>query len=587
MAFLFHRISMTAGGRRTGAGIGAVVCAVLALPLPARAQWQPGGNPVCTATGSQSSVAVLASQGGAIVAWLDQRGATSQVYAQRLNSAGAPAWTGDGVLVSGGVAGTSAPVLVDDGAGGAIVAWIEDHGTNDVYAQRIDGSGNRLWAAAGIPICQAAGDQRNVVIVSDGRNPTLQTPGAYLAWEDFRSDPVNADVYAQRVLSDGSVAWAANGIPVCNAGGSQTQITMVSDGVATLITNPRGVILAWKDTRTPQLSDIYAQRVDAAGTGAWTLNGEKVTTNGLSDGPCAVFLGGGNALIGWINDPNGLSDTYTQRIGTPGTWGPLTTLCVATQKQLALRGVSDGAAGAIYAWRDNRASSGRSLESDVYAQRATSTGAVRWSDNGAPICTIPGTQPDPVLVGDGQRGAIVAWDDHREGFSGSDIYAQHVDSTGAAQWTAGGLQLNGLTGFATVPAIATDGVGGAFVAWTDNRNGNQDIYATHVNGRGLVAGIGPPASGGTHLEAPFPSPSRGPTTVWFELRTPAIVSAAIYSADGRLVRALARNAALAAGRHRLAWDGQDAAGRPAPTGVYFARLQEAGRAAAARIILVR
>ena len=44
------------------------------------------------------------------------------------------------------------------------------------------------------------------------------------------------------------------------------------------------------------------------------------------------------------------------------------------------------------------------------------------------------------LASDGLGGAFVVWEDNRNSFSTDlDIYAQYVDKDGAAQWTDGGL----------------------------------------------------------------------------------------------------------------------------------------------------
>ncbi len=53
------------------------------------AQWNPGGVSICLASGQQSEiVAVPDSTGGAIVAWTDRRGASADIYAQRVSGAG-------------------------------------------------------------------------------------------------------------------------------------------------------------------------------------------------------------------------------------------------------------------------------------------------------------------------------------------------------------------------------------------------------------------------------------------------------------------------------------------------------------------
>ena len=54
------------------------------------------------------------------------------------------------------------------------------------------------------PICTATDDQRYTEIVSDGSG------GAFITWRDSRNGVLNDDIYARRVNSSGNVLWAAN-----------------------------------------------------------------------------------------------------------------------------------------------------------------------------------------------------------------------------------------------------------------------------------------------------------------------------------------------------------------------------------------
>ncbi len=64
----------------------------------------------------------------------------------------------------------------------------------------------------------------------------------------------------------------------------------------------------------------------------------------------------------------------------------------------------------------------------------------QWSNNpniNTPICTATGNQQVPTIVSDGSGGAIITWQDLRNG-TNNDIYAQHVNASGVVQWTANG-----------------------------------------------------------------------------------------------------------------------------------------------------
>ena len=166
--------------------------------------WDPSGEPLSVETRNQERPRLVGDEeSGAIVVWEDDRQDSPGIYAQRVLSDGTAAWATNGISLSGH-GGVYWPELVADGAGGAIVTWIDERaGNRDVYAQRVSSDGTVAWTTGGISVCAAPGDQYVHSIAPDGAG------GAIVAWDDFgRAD---ADVYAQRVLSDGTAAWATGG----------------------------------------------------------------------------------------------------------------------------------------------------------------------------------------------------------------------------------------------------------------------------------------------------------------------------------------------------------------------------------------
>lgn len=73
-----------------------------------------------------------------------------------------------------------------------------------------------------------------------------------------------------------------------------------------------------------------------------------------------------------------------------------------------------------------------------------------------------------------------------------------------------------------------------------------------------------------------PNPFRPETVLRFALAQEADVALAIYSADGRRI-AMLMHGVQAAGEHAVTWRGADESGAPVAPGVYFARLEVAGR----------
>ncbi len=88
------------------------------------------------------------------------------------------------------------------------------------------------------------------------------------------------------------------------------------------------------------------------------------------------------------------------------------------------------------------------------------------------------------------------------------------------------------------------------------------------------------------LSLPRPNPSRGQSFVDFELQEPARVALDVFDTQGRRVKQIA-DGWFTAGRHALAWHGDDERGHALGTGVYFIRMQGSGFQVTRRTMLIR
>ncbi len=288
-------------------------------------QWAANGAAVCTASEFQG-VARIASDGagGAIMVWEDSRDpATIAIYAQRISAIGASLWTPGGVLLNSVPGGSLYAQLVNDG-GGAIVAWVDRRlGQNDwnIYAQRISASGAVAWTENGVAMSLAAGSQTEPRLVSD------DSGGAIVTWDS----PVSAgnptpDIHAQRVNSSGAVQWTANGISVCSAANGQFLPEITSDGNG-------GAVITWHDSRTNNIHDIYAQRIDGTGAPVWVVDGIAVSTaTFVQRYPMILNDGTNGVIVAWPDFRNDLggnrNDIFAQRVRMDGTLGGPTPVSV-------------------------------------------------------------------------------------------------------------------------------------------------------------------------------------------------------------------------------------------------------------------
>ena len=553
-------------------------------PVAGHAQWTANGVVVSGALNNQTAPQSLYDgAGGAYITGADARGADSDIYAHRITGQSFLPWSPpqNGTAVRTAHNDQTDPRIISDGVGGAIIVWVEErnNGSTDIYAQRIDASGVMQWGVNAIVVCSAQHDQQSPNAVPDGSG------GAIITWQDARGGSTAvADIYAQRLNSGGGAAWTSDGVPVCVAADQQSVPVIVTDGAG-------GAIIAWSDRRSGTNRDIYARRVNSAGTLQWTADGNGVCTAASEqDMPAITTDGAGGAILTWTDARDGFTDIYVQRLNGAGTaqWtadGIKT--CGAAFAQSDPQIISDTSGGAILVWGDARDSG--TTGDDTYAQRINSAGAAQWTADGIIVCNAANQQVFARMTPSGSGGAIVAWMDTRSGGLNYDIYAQRINANGTQQWAANGVALCAAPNGQFSPTVASDGFGGAIVAWHDVRSGTHtDIYANRITQSGVIpTAVGDtPALSSLGVSEAYPNPFSTGTAFDVTLRDDADVSVEIFDVGGRRVRVLGLGR-LDAGATRIPFDGRDARAQQLPSGVYFARVHAAGETIARKLVIQR
>ena len=433
------------------------------------------GGVVCTAVNNQLIGQICSDgAGGAIIVWEDERADTGDIYAQRINSAGNVSWTPDGIAICTATDEQLTPRICSDGVGGAIITWADERNEldYDIYAQRIDSSGNVQWTPNGTVICTVSEDQW-ATIISDG------TEGAIITWYSKNPlGPTGNNIYSQRVNSSGIIQWPTNGVAICT-GIDVLEPKMCSDGNG-------GAFVTWTDFRLSPDYHVYAQLINGSGITEWMDNGTTMCT--ASDNQIEQVIyddGTGGAIITWVDGRNLYNDIYAQRVDSTGalTWGNGgIAVCNSPYADSTPNICSDGNSGAIITWEDSRSLVGF----DIYAQRVDSNGNVLWTVDGVAISTANDHQVKPQICGDGANGAIITWEDKRSGIY-SDIYAQRINSSGDTEWIGNGVAICTSDNIQNAPQITSDGSSGAIISWKDGRAyPNIDIYVNLINSNGDV-----------------------------------------------------------------------------------------------------
>jgi len=433
--------------------------------------------------------------GNVIYVWSDTRTSDRDVYAQKINPAGQKLWAEDGAPIIQFSGRQEDPQLIPTGLGDYIFIWNDfrnDIAHGDLYAQKISASGEIMWTSypTGVLLSDSVvfdSDGAQLRIVADG------TGGAIILWNDLRNGD-DGDIYAIRVMADGTIPepWHEDGLAVAVAPAGQTQITVDTDGAG-------GAIVAWSDASNAPSSgnDIYIQRVTINAQLAWGSNGVVVCDTVLDQiSPKICRSGSGGAYVVWVDqrqDTEG--DLYCQVISSAGAkllsgypqGKPLLPAVPMALKQVQPRIVADGSGNAIILWLDTRNDPVQNLLYDVYAQKINSSGTRQWNpQDGVAVCSEPSRQLEARINADGAGGAICAWMDERNGNEDpwTNIYAQKINSNGSMAWTADGVPVCEATGKQYDPLVRAAATY-SMIVWGDDRSGSNGIWHQKLNASGV------------------------------------------------------------------------------------------------------
>jgi hypothetical protein len=375
------------------------------------------GLAICTDPSDQSNPVFISDGiGGAIIAWMDLRSGDNDIYAQRVDTTGTPAWTTDGIPICVMMNDQSMPQIAPDGSGGAIIVWADYRsGAEDIYAQRVTSAGDTLWQANGMPVDTSLGDQWMQAIARDGAG------GVYLAYGDTRNGAYY--IYAQHLDPDGNLLWGTGGVPVCSSGNYQycIQIAAAYGG---------GAVISWAENRFG-IDDVFVQKLDDDGNPLWTPDGViacPYPSNKYE--PQLAADGSGGAILVWYDERDSNNyPLYAGRVDQDGNiaWNLNGIMVFPRYGENDPAIIPDGSGGAIVTMDtyDTEFS-----ETDIYAQRLGQDGGTLWGAGGLLVCDAPDYQFSPRAAADGTGGAIIAWNDYRVGTGYLDIYAQRIGASG-------------------------------------------------------------------------------------------------------------------------------------------------------------
>ena len=278
----------------------------------------------------------VTSSNNVIVAWARPTDSEYEIIMQKITPEGNLAWGTSGITYQSGFEGyTGARVLaVDDD--NFLMGFYKETGVfpglvRHIYVQKFDESGNAMWLTD-VLVSNANGISafNNFNIASDNDN------GIILAWTDDRDSDMNIDGSVQRVLSDGTILWPANGSEVSTANNYSHQNVQILG-----VNSNDEVLVTWSKKNSDQnQTAIAGQKFSALGAQQWTTGGiEFIPMNSFVSGTVggAVFDGTKAMIIydEFVSGSYYYSNIKALAVGDAGNmiWTPTTTLMAGRTTQ--------------------------------------------------------------------------------------------------------------------------------------------------------------------------------------------------------------------------------------------------------------
>lgn len=181
------------------------------------------------------------------------QGANKIIYQNLISSNGKLLWSNDGLLLTYQNGSQSNPqfAFMDSSI---VVSWTNEiDNVKDVFIQRFNLEGKRLWGNNGKRIINIKGNQFGQRIVQNEKGTII------LAWIDKKNNSSASNLYIQKIDPNGNLLWDSSGVIISSS--KQTEksyLNLISDGEG-------GAIAVFKGTANKK-NEIFGQKIFSSGT---------------------------------------------------------------------------------------------------------------------------------------------------------------------------------------------------------------------------------------------------------------------------------------------------------------------------------
>lgn len=309
--------------------------------------------------------------------------------------------------------------------------------------------------------------------------------GCYISWFDARSG--NYSVYLQLLDASGVKMWGAGGLLI--SGNPQSSSLVDYD---LIVDNLDNAVLVFTDIRTGGNLNVFAYMVEPDGALPWGASGVPLSVStDFQANPKVAQTTDGNFVVTWVlaSTPGKIA---MQKLSPSGQklWGDSPILIQgAGNESLSYPGlVASDSGHVIVMWTGN---TGTFLNPfiRIYAQR--------FSTDGMPVWAAADTVQNlgriaffhvPQIISDGSGGAYISWPDDRNQDNLYSSFVQHVTASGTNVFPVNGSEVSTFSGrhHLSPATCALPASGDVFAFWSE-KNSNQSqtgIYGQRFSSSG-------------------------------------------------------------------------------------------------------
>lgn len=458
------------------------------LPMIGFSQWSTNpavNNAICVLSGEQAIPKIATCPNGdTYIGYYSNESGNYNVRLQRLDATGNILWAPNGILISDHPQETW---LTDwdmtcDASGYAILTFNDIRTGNwNIIAYRISPSGSFIWGANGILLSNDAlfNTAPKVVVTSAGNT--------VVAWM------ANDDIRMQKILPSGALQWGANGITLS----SENRLMwpqMIPVG------NDEFIMKYFDDigSTTYPTRNVFAQRYSSSGTGVWSTPASVSTAGGITAWTQIFpFINDGSDgfYIAWHDDRdnNQRASIFVQHVNSSGvpqytTNGVEVSAASAMNHYYPKLALPTGSTDVYVYWNEMNA---LQTQWGIFGQKINSSGITQWGSNGMTFIPVSATNVYPYEARKSPTDMILVYEEYANAINGQ-IKAMRISPSGTLMWSPGQKTICSVSSEKVHPVVNEFANNQWIVSWEDNRSSNFDIYAQNIQ---LNGDLGPSVPG--------------------------------------------------------------------------------------------